>query len=161
MNPACYLGSMSRPTPPAYNTRTWPAHNEALKRRGSLTIWFDPAMTREAAPPGKRGRQPEHSDAAIQACLTMKVLFGMALRQTAGLVVSLLRLIGVDWETLPPICSHLANPGRSVVTDGKPPRSGRASGQPAVGSKGAEIIPSELSSPLLIRWRTGRKLADG
>jgi hypothetical protein len=54
----------------------------ALKRRGSLTIWFDPAMTWKAAPTGKRGRQPDYSDAAFQTCLTMKVLFGMALRQT-------------------------------------------------------------------------------
>ena len=88
---------MSRPTPPTYKTRNWPAYNEALKRRGSLTIWFDPAMTWEAAPTGKRGRQPDYSDAAIQACLTMKVLFGMALRQTTGFVESLLRLIGLDW----------------------------------------------------------------
>ena len=29
---------MSRPTPPAYKTRNWPAYNKALKRRGSLTI---------------------------------------------------------------------------------------------------------------------------
>ena len=70
---------------------------EALKRRGSLTIWFDPAMTWQAAPTGKRGRQPDLSDAAIQTCLTMKVLFGMALRQTTGFVESLLRLIGLDW----------------------------------------------------------------
>jgi len=69
---------MSRPTPPAYKTRNWPAYNEALKRRGSLTIWFDPEMTWEARPTGKRGRQPDYSDAAIQTCLTMKVLFGMA-----------------------------------------------------------------------------------
>ena len=88
---------MSRPQPPAYKTRSWPAYNEALKRRGSLTIWFDPAMTWDAAPTGKRGRQPDYSDAAIQTCLTMKVLFGMALRQTTGFVDSLLRLIGVDW----------------------------------------------------------------
>jgi len=27
---------------PTYKTRNWPAYNEALKRRGSLTIWFDP-----------------------------------------------------------------------------------------------------------------------
>ena len=54
---------------------------EALKRRGSLTIWFDPAMAWEAALTGKRGRQPEYRDAAIQTCLTMKVQFGMALRQ--------------------------------------------------------------------------------
>ena len=88
---------MSRPTPPAYKTRNWPAYNEALKRRGSLTIWFDPAMTWEAAPTGKRGRQPVYSDAAVQTCLTMKVLFGMALRQTTGFVESLLCLIGLDW----------------------------------------------------------------
>lgn len=88
---------MSRPTPPTYKTRNWPAYNEALKRRGSLTIWFDPAMTWEAAPTGKRGRQRDYSDAAIQTCLTMKVLFGMALRQTTGFVESLVRLIGLDW----------------------------------------------------------------
>jgi hypothetical protein len=88
---------MSRPTPPAYKTRNWPDYNAALKRRGSLTIWFDPAMTWDAAPTGKRGRQPDYSDAAIQTCLTMKVLFGMALRQTTGFVESLLRLIGLDW----------------------------------------------------------------
>jgi hypothetical protein len=88
---------MIRPTSPAYKTRNWPAYNEALKRRGSLTIWFDPAMTWEAAPTGKRGRQPDYSDAAIQTCLTMKVLFGMALRQTTGFVESLLRLIDLDW----------------------------------------------------------------
>lgn len=72
---------MSRPIPPTYKTRNWPAYNEALKRRGSLTIWFDPAMTWDATPTGKRGRQSDYSDAAIQTCLTMKVLFGMALRQ--------------------------------------------------------------------------------
>jgi hypothetical protein len=89
---------MSRPTPPACKTRTWPVYNEALRRRGSLRIWFDPAMTWDAAPTGKRGRQPDYSDAAIQTCLTMKVLFGMALRQTTGFVESLLRLIGPDWD---------------------------------------------------------------
>lgn len=88
---------MSRPTPPTYKTRNWPAYNKALKRRGSLTIWFDPAMTWDAAPTGKRGRQPDYSDAAIQTCLTMKVLFGMALRQTTGFVESLLHLIDLDW----------------------------------------------------------------
>lgn len=88
---------MSRPTPPSYKTRNWPAYNEALKRRGSLTIWFDPAMTWDATPTGRRGRQPVYGDAAIETCLTMKVLFGMALRQTTGFVQRLLRLIGLDW----------------------------------------------------------------
>jgi Transposase DDE domain len=39
-------------------------------------------MIREAATASKRGRQPDDSDAAIQARVTMKVLFGMALRQS-------------------------------------------------------------------------------
>ena len=69
----------------------------ALKRRGSLTIWFDPDMAWAAKPTGKRGRQPVYGDAAVQTWLTMKVLFGMALRQTTGLVESLLHLIGLDW----------------------------------------------------------------
>jgi hypothetical protein len=55
-------------------------------------------MTWEAAPTGKRGRQPDYSDAAIQTCLTMKVLFGMALRQTTGFVESLLRLTSLGWS---------------------------------------------------------------
>ena len=91
---------MSRPTTPTYKTMNWPAYNEALKRRGSLTIWFDPEMSWDGAPTGRRGRQQTYSDAAIQTCLSMKVLFGMALRQTTGFVESLLRLIGLDWTVL-------------------------------------------------------------
>ena len=53
-------------------------------------------MTWEAAPTGNRGRQPDYSDAAIETCLTMKVLFGMALRQTTGFVEGLLQLIDLD-----------------------------------------------------------------
>ena len=54
-------------------------------------------MTWDAAPTGKRGRQQTCSDTAIQTCLTMKMLFGIALRQTTGFVESLLRLVGLDW----------------------------------------------------------------
>lgn len=38
-------------------------------------------MSWKATPTGQRGRQPDYNDAAIQTCLTIKVLFGMALRQ--------------------------------------------------------------------------------
>ena len=48
-------------------------------------------------PTGKRGRQQQFSDAAIQTCLTLKVLFGMPLRQTTGFVESLLRLVRLNW----------------------------------------------------------------
>lgn len=84
---------MSRPIPPTCKTRNWPAYTEAPKRRGSLTIGFDPETPWEARPTGKPARQSEDSDAAIQTRLTMTVLFGMALRQTTGFVE---RLIGLD-----------------------------------------------------------------
>ena len=71
--------------------------NAALKQRGSLLIWFDPATQWLGAPSGKRGRSATFTGAAIQACLTLKALFGLPLRQTTGLVASLLELAGLDW----------------------------------------------------------------
>jgi len=59
-------------TPPTCNTRNGPAWNEAVRRRGSLTTRFDRAMSWEAAPAGRRGRQQTHSDTAIPTWLTMK-----------------------------------------------------------------------------------------
>ncbi|KGH26153.1 transposase ISSpo9 [Comamonas testosteroni] len=53
---------------------------------------MDKGMSWFAAISGKRGRSPQFSDAAIQFCLTIKNLFGLALRQTIGFVQSLLAL---------------------------------------------------------------------
>ncbi len=53
-------------------------------------VWTPP-------PSGKRGLQRQFSDLAIQTCLTLKVLFGMPLRQTTGFVQSVLGLVGLDW----------------------------------------------------------------
>lgn len=89
---------MSSWAPTKYKTTNWSAYNDSLKRRGSLSIWFDPEMVWVPPPSGKRGRRQSFSDAAIQACLTLKVLFGMPLRQTTGFVQSLLRLVGLDWD---------------------------------------------------------------
>jgi len=40
------------------------------------------------------------SDAAIQACLTIKVLFGLPLPQTTGFGESVLELVGLTWTGL-------------------------------------------------------------
>jgi len=88
---------MSSWAPTKYKTKNWSSYNDSLKRRGSLSIWFDPEMVWVPPPSGRRGRQQNFSDAAIQACLTLKVLFGLPLRQTTGFVQSLLHLIGLDW----------------------------------------------------------------
>ena len=88
---------MIKPASPAYRTTNWRSYNAALKRRGSLLIWFDPQMEWLAVPRGHRGRPATFSDAAIQTCLTLKALFGLPLRQTTGLVASLLKLADLDW----------------------------------------------------------------
>ena len=75
-----------------YKTTNWPQYNAALKARGSLTIWFERDMQWFAAPSGKRGRQHLFSDACIQFCLSIKCLFNLPLRQSLGLVQSLLKL---------------------------------------------------------------------
>ena len=80
-----------------YRTTNWKAYNAALKARGDLTIWLDRDMQWLAVPSGKRGRSQTFSDAAIQFCLTIKCLFGQPLRQTLGLVQSLLRMAGLPW----------------------------------------------------------------
>jgi predicted double-glycine peptidase len=63
-----------------------------------LTIWLDNDMQWYAPASGKRGCQRTFSDAAIQFCLSIKCLFGLALRQSLGSVESLLRLAGLDWR---------------------------------------------------------------
>jgi len=69
-------------------------------------------MQWEAAPSGCRGRQQAYSGKedqelirginsptnAIQACLTIKVLLGLPLRQMTGFVSSLLELSGLGWS---------------------------------------------------------------
>lgn len=46
---------------------------------------------------GKPGRPPVFSDAAIQFCVIVKVLFGLPLRQTTCMVSSILAIAGLDW----------------------------------------------------------------
>ena len=88
---------MPKPAPPKYRTTNWTEYNTALKARGSLLIWLDKDMAWFAAPTGKRGRSSTFSDAAIQFCLSIKCLFGLPLRQSIGMVESLLKLAGLDW----------------------------------------------------------------
>jgi len=69
-------------------------------------------MTCKAEASGRRGRQQTYSDAAIQACLTLKVLFGLPLRQTTGFVESLLQRVGLGWSV--PDFSNLSRRQRTL-----------------------------------------------
>lgn len=54
-------------------------------------------MTWLAPKAGGNGRPPVFSDASVQFCLMVKVLFGLPLRQTTGMVASILSMAGLDW----------------------------------------------------------------
>ncbi len=88
---------MPKPAAPKYRTTNWIEYNAALKRRGSLEVWFDPEMDWLSTPCGRPGRPMQFSNSAIELCLTLKALFNLPLRQVTGLVASLLKLAGLDW----------------------------------------------------------------
>jgi Transposase DDE domain len=68
-----------------------------LRRRGSLTVWFtDEAIAAwRAEPRTTPGKQPHYSTLAITMALTMRAVFGLALRQTEGLIGSVIDLLGL------------------------------------------------------------------
>lgn len=72
-------------------------------------------MNLEDLPTGRRERQPGYSNAANQTCLTLKILFGFALRQTTGFIESLMRLVGLAWSV--PDFSTLNRRQKSLPVD--------------------------------------------
>src|SRR5258705_2447574 len=76
----------------------WPGYDAGLRQRGSLTVWFseEAIAAWRAEPRTTRGGQPHYSALAITTALTLRAVFRLALRQTAGLITSLLRLLGLD-----------------------------------------------------------------
>src|SRR6186713_3518720 len=83
---------------PKRRVTNWSEYNEALRRRGSLTVWFtDEAIANwKATPRTTPGGQPHYSDLAITTALTLRAVFRLALRQTEGLIGSILQLLGLD-----------------------------------------------------------------
>src|SRR4051794_31905595 len=83
---------------PAYRIRNWKSYNDALVRRGSLTLWVD-QRTLQAwryQGPSQRGAQFEYSDLAIECLLTLRCVYHLTLRATEGYARSLLGLMQVD-----------------------------------------------------------------
>lgn len=55
------------------------------------------------------------SDTATQFSLTVKVLFGLPLRQATGMVASILKMVDLDWPV--PDFSTFSRRKRSLVVD--------------------------------------------
>src|SRR5688572_24116277 len=83
---------------PKRRVTNWSACNEALRQRGSLTVWFtdDAIAAWKAAPRTTPGGQPHYSDLAITTALTLRAVFHLPLRQTEGLIGSVLQLLDLD-----------------------------------------------------------------
>jgi hypothetical protein len=73
-------------------------YDAALRQRGSLTVWFteEAIAAWRAEPRTTRGGQPHYSALAIATGLTLRAVFRLALRQTEGLIGSIIRLLGLD-----------------------------------------------------------------
>ncbi len=76
----------------------WREYDASLRQRGSLTVWFtDEAIEGwRAEPRTTPGGQPWYSSLAILTALTLRAVFRLALRQTEGLIGSVIGLLGLD-----------------------------------------------------------------
>jgi hypothetical protein len=81
-----------------YRIRNWKQYNEALVRRGSLTLWVDQDTLRawRYQGPNQHGAQLQYSDLAIECLLTLKAVYHLTLRATEGFARSLFGLMEVD-----------------------------------------------------------------
>ena len=103
------------------------AYDAALRQRGSLTVWFtDEAIAGwRAEPRTTSGGQPWYSPLAILTGLTLCAVFRLALRQTEGLICSIIGLLGLalavpDHSTLSRRAKTLEVPRLQPCRDGEP-----------------------------------------
>jgi hypothetical protein len=94
-----------------YRVTNWAEYNESLRHRGDLTVWIAADAQKYWAAPrrGSRGGQPRYSDLAITMCLTLGMVYKLALRQTQGLMRSISKLMKREYW------SQIFQPCRAVV----------------------------------------------
>jgi Transposase DDE domain len=115
----------------------WAEYDAGLRARGSLTVWFTPEAVEawRAEPRTGRGGQPAFSDLAIATALTLRAVFRLALRQTEGLIGSVLRLLGLDL----PVPDHSTLSRRAETLEVPRPQAGSAPVHLLVDSTGLRL----------------------
>jgi len=114
------------------------AYDAALRQRGSLTVWFTNTAIAawKAEPRTTRGGQQHYSGLAIATALTLRAVFRLALRQTEGLIGSIIALLGLDLA----VPDHTTLSRRAENLDVVRPRPGSGPVHLLVNSKGAEAL---------------------
>lgn len=81
-----------------FKVTNWRNYDASLRQRGSLTVWVtgEAISAWTAEPRTTRGGQRIYSPMAILTALTLRAVFRLALRQTEGLIGSVMRLLGLD-----------------------------------------------------------------
>ncbi len=74
-----------------FKVQNWPKYKVGLRQRGSLTLWIEEAALARWQCVGS-GEQARYQDIAIESYLILRAAFKMALRQTEGLMASVLTL---------------------------------------------------------------------
>lgn len=65
----------------AYRVHNWSKYERGLRQRGSLTLWLsEDAIEWRALRPRTRGGQRQYSRLAIETALTVRMVYGLALR---------------------------------------------------------------------------------
>jgi len=116
------------------------AYDAALRRRGSLTVWFTDAAIAawQAEPRNTRGGQPRYSALAIATALTLRAVFRLALRQTEGLIGSVITLLGLNLA----VPDHSTLSRRAETLELPRPRPGSAPVHLLVDSTGLKLCGS-------------------
>src|ERR687886_1274741 len=81
-----------------HRVANWAVYDAALRQHGSLMVWFTEVAIAawHAEPRTTPGGQAHYSALAITTALTLRAVFHLALRQTEGLIGSIIRLLGLD-----------------------------------------------------------------
>ena len=81
-----------------YRVANWPAYNQALVRRGDVTVWLSSEAIAAWTPcrSGQRGGQRRYSDLAIETALTLRLIYHLPLRQTEGFLRALFGMMRLD-----------------------------------------------------------------
>ena len=122
---------------PRYRATNWSAYDAALRDRGSLTVWFTEAAIAawRAEPRTTRGGQGRYSTLAISTALTLRAVFRLALRQTEGLIGSVMTLLGLAL----PVPDHTTLSRRGETLAMPRPRPGRRPVHLIVDSTGLKL----------------------